>query len=173
MKSLIGVPGLPAGLRNNNPGAILKTATRWQGEIEGPEMWERFSSIPYGLRALYIIIYHDLKKGVTARELMKEYSGASGMVLDNYTAKIETGLNVQPLEKIAPTDTNVLEIARLIAEFENGPSYARNYLSFDDYNKAFALWKNSTLPNQPNPTTQGTSEKKNLIGLALFLMLLR
>lgn len=48
---------LPRGLRNNNPGNIRLSTTKWQGEVKGPDpVFCTFRSMPYGYRALMKVL---------------------------------------------------------------------------------------------------------------------
>jgi hypothetical protein len=64
------------GLKNNNPFNLVKSSTRWYGEIDGiDEKFCTFSSLDLGVRAGLINLYTGyFSKSLTVRRLVMKYS---------------------------------------------------------------------------------------------------
>ena len=54
---------LSRGLRNNNPGNIMLSETRYRGETDsGDSAFKRFESMPLGYRAMFVLLYTYQKR---------------------------------------------------------------------------------------------------------------
>ena len=54
------------GLRNNNPGNIRRSATRYRGEVESNDTaFKSFESMPMGYRAMFVLLHtYNIKHGL-------------------------------------------------------------------------------------------------------------
>lgn len=51
------------GLRNNNPGNIRLSSTRYQGEVDSTDSaFEQFKTMAHGYRAMFVLLYTYQKK---------------------------------------------------------------------------------------------------------------
>lgn len=66
----------PLGVRNNNPGNIIKTDITWQGEVECASRFECFSTPEMGLRAMAknLLSYQSRHKLKTIGEIIHRWS---------------------------------------------------------------------------------------------------
>lgn len=68
------------GLRNNNPGNIVKSAAKWQGEVEGSDSrFCTFNNMTHGYRALLLLLdTYQRKHGCTTlTKIFQRYCPAS------------------------------------------------------------------------------------------------
>jgi len=111
---------------NNNPGNIRTSPTEWRGEVTKPgEAFERFKSMPYGIRATARILrtYRN-KHGIkTIRQMIERYAPPSDNNPNNanYAKHISDRSGFGIDEEINLNDQKVLiKILRPLFEFENG-----------------------------------------------------
>ena len=123
--------GLMAGqaqgaIFNNNPGNIRSSATQWNGEITKPgEAFERFESMPYGVRAsAKILRTYGKKYGIkTIKQIIDRYAPPedNNPNNENYARHVSNGSGFGVDEEIDLNDPAVLiKLMRPIFEFENG-----------------------------------------------------
>ncbi len=67
------------GLRNNNPGNLIRTSSQWKGKIPFSQSkdshFEQFTDIAWGIRAFFIDVMGDIKEGTnTLVKLITEYA---------------------------------------------------------------------------------------------------
>lgn len=69
---------LPRGLRNNNPGNIRISKTKYLGEVQPSQdsAFKQFQSIDYGYRAMFVLLEHYYKKRSlkTIRQIISRYA---------------------------------------------------------------------------------------------------
>lgn len=144
-QSFLDHPGLPLGLRNNNPGNLrpLPGGQKWLGEI-APDLtnnFSRFENVAYGLRAMITDITGDIVKDGdnTIRRLVTRYAPPSDnnptATYINYVAQA-TGWH--PDQVINPTLENINKLIRAKMAFELGAANAAK-ISHSDVAEAFAL----------------------------------
>jgi len=77
-KSFLNTPGLPRGLRNNNPGN-LRPGDDWQGMVGTSGGFIVFQDIYYGIRAMATDVGNDIRIDGknTIRKLVTEYAPPS------------------------------------------------------------------------------------------------
>lgn len=114
---------LPRGLRNNNPGNIRLSTTKWQGEVKGPDpVFCTFRSMPYGYRALMkvLITYFNVHGLDTISGIIRRWAP---MVENDTPAYIErvSGLTGYPADyTLTPTRDVLTALAAAISHVENG-----------------------------------------------------
>ena len=115
-----------ASIYNNNPGNIRVGTAQWDGEITKPgEAFERFESMPYGIRAsARILRTYGKKYGIdTIKQIIDRYAPPvdNNPNNANYVRHVSNGSGFAPDEKIDLNDPKVLiKLLRPIFEFENG-----------------------------------------------------
>lgn len=143
-KSYLGQMNLPRGIRNNNPGNLVKTSITWLGKVEHSKntdsRFEQFIELRYGIRALMRDVMTDISKGKnTVSALITEFAPAFE---NNTTAYINTVANMVGIAVNFPitqlTDVLLIKICKAIVYVENGASYS-SYISDQDYNSAIAI----------------------------------
>ena len=139
------------GLRNNNPGNLVRTSLAWQGKIPFPESkdlkFEQFSEIKYGLRAMLKDVIHDINKGKnTVSALITEYAPSVENDTKGYILKVCKTLGVQPNEKLSTINSSFLVLLiRAICKVELGKDHS--LISDSDINEALQLLGDVSTPN--------------------------
>lgn len=85
------------GIRNNNPGNIRISDTKWQGKVipSKDTDFEQFVSPAYGIRALAKLLLNDEKTGVdTVRKVITKYAPSSENNTAAYIAAVAEHLTV-------------------------------------------------------------------------------
>lgn len=117
---------LPRGIRNNNPGNIRLSETKWQGQrsSQSDADFVEFTQGVYGLRALMrlLLIYH-VKYGLdTVQSLLYRYAPPHENATDRYIFDVAGRLKVKRTDVIDLRNKAVLTgLARAIVRHENGP----------------------------------------------------
>ena len=83
---------LPRGLRNNNPGNIRISKTKYLGEVQPSQdsSFKQFQSIDYGYRAMFVLLEHYYKaRGLkTIRQIINRYAPASENNTEAYIQQV-------------------------------------------------------------------------------------
>ena len=147
-KSFLNDPRYTRGLRNNNPGNLVRTNIDWLGKIpldkNTDSRFEQFYELRYGLRALMRDIYTDYRRGKnTVRMLISEFAPAFENNTESYIRSVIGKIGMDSIPQL-DIDT-LVSIAKAIVSVENG-SDAR-YITGQDYNDAVAILQ-LTLPKK-------------------------
>lgn len=154
---------LPRGIRNNNPGNIIKSSINWLGmaPLQSDSRFVVFKEFRYGVRAMLLNMINQIKNGHnTVRRLISRWAPPSENNTENYIQFVskQTGLNP---DMPIPLNKEILyRIANAITIKENGVKYP---LSRDDFENGFSL-----LPKSATSiiTTAGAS----LAALAILIL---
>lgn len=115
---------LPRGLRNNNPGNIVKSRTRWQGEVAGGDpRFCTFSSMAYGYRALMKLLqnYQRVHHLYTIRQLITRWAPSSENNTNAYIVAVARQTGYTADERIDMLDRQTaMSMAAAISKVENG-----------------------------------------------------
>lgn len=114
------------GLRNNNPGNLVKTAIKWLGKIKSTDTrFEQFESLHYGILAQLKDLIHDIKKGKnTVTKLISEYAPSFENDTKAYVNSVCQTLGITPNQKIVRVNSAFLiALARAIYKVELGKSH--------------------------------------------------
>ena len=83
---------LPRGLRNNNPGNIRQSSTKYLGEVQPSQdsAFKQFQSIDYGYRAMFVLIEHYYRKrGLKSiRQIISRYAPACENNTEGYIQQV-------------------------------------------------------------------------------------
>jgi|TARA_R100000482_G_C5130563_1_gene151599 hypothetical protein len=129
---------------NNNPGNIRSSPTQWNGEITKPgEAFERFESMPYGIRASARILrtYGSKYNIKTINQIIDRYAPPEDNNPNNanYARHVSNGSGFGVDEEINLNDPAVLmKLMRPIFEFENGRKEA-DKISDEDIQKGVKM----------------------------------
>lgn len=141
MTSYLGRADLPRGLRNNNPGNLIKTSIPWVGKITpgNDARFEQFNSLEDGTRAMLMDIINDITKDGkdTIKRLINEYAPAHENNTVAYINQVSKATGLNPDEKIVLSDTFLRNIAQVINQVENGVKY-KDYLTTGTINTAIS-----------------------------------
>ncbi|MFH6942409.1 hypothetical protein [Flavobacterium sp. FlaQc-50] len=117
------------GLRNNNPGNLVRTPDAWQGKIPFPQSkdarFEQFTSLKWGLRAMLKDLIHDINKGKnTVTKLINEYAPKSENNTAAYILRVCKSIGVKPDDKITAINNEFLTLlVRAILKVELGGAH--------------------------------------------------
>lgn len=131
--------GTPRGERNNNPGNIRLSATRWQGQVVGTDpAFVTFATPRDGIRALARLLrnYQTIHGLRTVRAIIARYAPASENNTGAYVGAVAAAMGVSP---DAPLDLNndatLSQLVAAIIAHENG----RNVYAADTIAAGVAL----------------------------------
>ena len=83
---------LPRGLRNNNPGNIRISKTKYLGEVQPSQdtAFKQFKSIEWGYRAMFVLLEHYYKaRGLkTIRQIINRYAPPSENDTNGYINQV-------------------------------------------------------------------------------------
>lgn len=89
---------LPRGIRNNNPGNILRNGQNWRGLSPDQPDGEfcKFIAPEWGLRALILVLKAYRRRGiVTVRDIIRTYCPPTHRFPDGRTIKQDTGAYIR------------------------------------------------------------------------------
>ncbi len=129
------------GIRNNNPGNIVKTNIKWQGKVVNGKdsRFEEFVSIEYGIRAMMRNIVTKFSKGLNSIEdLIKEWAPAFENNTAVYIQSVSRSVGIAPNVRISSLDKGLLiGLCKAIAQMENAPDDKK--IPHESYEKAFEM----------------------------------
>ena len=111
------------GIRNNNPGNVRKSVTRWAGqvadELQRDPAFVIFTAPEYGIRAMAKILKSYFARGTdTIREIISTWAPASENDTAAYIASVAGKLGLSPDQRLSAADLPKLIPA--IISHENG-----------------------------------------------------
>lgn len=113
------------GLRNNNPGNIRKSETKWQGE-ETPSTdreFKQFVSMAYGYRAMLRLLqnYSKLYGCRTLRTMISRWAPPCENDTQSYIATVRklSGIDTDQVVDVDDRDT-MCRLAAAMSQVENG-----------------------------------------------------
>lgn len=136
-RSFLNKPGLPRGIRNNNPGNLIKTTIPWQGKIipSGDTKFEQFINIAYGLRAMIKDILNDIGPNTSLEDLIYQYAPPTENNTIGYINYVTNKTGIQANQVLTKDKATIKKLVFAMSEMENGGSY----LIDRDFNQAWAL----------------------------------
>jgi hypothetical protein len=150
-KSYLGQSNLPRGLRNNNPGNLVKTSIPWEGKIPHSKntdsRFEQFIEIRYGIRAKMRDVINDIHKGKnTIEKLIHEFAPAFENNTVAYIASVANALGISPKFVITSISEDFLiDLCKAISTVENGKQFD-GYITDADYKDAIAILGKTVIP---------------------------
>lgn len=111
------------GIRNNNPGNIRKSATKWAGqvadELQKDPAFVIFLDPKYGIRAMAKILKTYFSRGTdTIREVISTWAPATENDTRAYIASVANKMGMSPDQRLSALDLPKLIPA--IIQHENG-----------------------------------------------------
>lgn len=118
-------PVLPRGIRNNNPGNIRLSPTRWKGQrnFQFDPAFVEFTSPLLGLRALMrLLLTYHFKYGLdSVTALINRYAPPHENATDGYIHQVARKLGVERMARLDLRKSDMLiGLARAIVRHENG-----------------------------------------------------
>lgn len=120
---------LPRGIRNNNPGNLVKSSEKWEGAIGDDGRFLTFASMEWGVRAMARNIRtKQTKYGInTLRKLITKLSPPNENDTNKYIATVSGWTGIDPNKPINLTDpTTLTTIVNSLIKYENGRTVDMN-----------------------------------------------
>lgn len=115
---------LSRGLRNNNPGNIRLSSTRYQGEVTSTDSaFKQFKSMAYGYRAMFVLLYTYQKKHKlhTIEAMISRYAPAVENYTEAYIKAVSEWSGVPATSHITATNGDIMvPIVAAMSRVENG-----------------------------------------------------
>lgn len=117
-------PTAPRGVRNNNPGNIIKGGDNWQGEVQGNDpRYATFASPEAGIRAMgKTLLTYQEKHGLNSVEaIIARWAPATENNTVAYVATVAKEMGVKPDAALNLRDGDTLaKLTRAMIRVENG-----------------------------------------------------
>lgn len=172
MSSFLGQSNLVPGIRNNNPGNLVKTGEPWLGKIPHQKnkdpRFEQFTEIKYGIRAMLRDVINDILKGKnTVRKVISEYAPPFENNTSNYVDSVAKKLGVKPDSKITLINSKfMMLLAKAIIEKENGKD--AKYIKDSDIRDAIRIVGKFNSPKDVKIDTSVIAPLTVLLPVLLF-----
>ena len=117
---------IPRGIRNNNPGNLVKTSIKWLGKVNSTDSrFERFDTIEHGIRAMLMDIRSDIRKKEqnTIRKLISSYAPPNENNTIAYINAVAHRTGIDADERLSPDESTLCRLAEAISFHENGGCY--------------------------------------------------
>lgn len=113
------------GLRNNNPGNIRISSTKYQGEVQPSQdnSFKQFESMPYGYRAIFMLLHtywtrHGLN---TIRGMLSRYAPSNENDTMKYIKTVSEWSFIPADTHLTTTNAEVMiPFVSAISRYENG-----------------------------------------------------
>ena len=117
------IASLIRGIRNHNPGNIVRTGIKWQGMAADQSSDPRFvvfTSAEYGIRALARVLRNYIAQGYnTVQSIIARYAPASENDTKSYVNAVAQSLGVSPNQPLN-FDQSKTALVNAIIRHENG-----------------------------------------------------
>lgn len=137
----IATPGVPRGLRNNNPGDLTPPPSgTWNGQVGVDGPFSIFSDTVLGLRALGIDIANNILSdgNNTITLLISKYAPPAENATANYISSVAGDTGLDPNAPIPQTQSMLASIIRAIVNKELGDSWSQQYVPDTDIGAGIA-----------------------------------
>lgn len=112
----------PRGIRNNNPGNIVRTSDAWKGmsaDQSGDDHFVVFDAPVWGLRAMARVLRKYIASGAdTVQEIIARWAPSNENDTDAYVAAVSQSMGVSPSDTV--TDALLPSLMAAITKHENG-----------------------------------------------------
>lgn len=112
------------GLRNNNPGNIRLSNTRYLGEVDSTDSaFKQFKSMAYGYRAMFVLLHTYQRKHHlnTIAEMISRYAPAVENHTEKYIKAVSDWSGVPATSRITATNGDIMvPIVAAMSRVENG-----------------------------------------------------
>lgn len=122
----LGEDGKPAprGMRNNNPGNVVKGSTQWEGEVTGSDpKYATFATPEAGIRAMgkTLLAYQDKHGLNTVGAIVSRWAPATENDTAAYATAVAKEIGVKPDAQINLRDSATLsKLTKAMIRYENG-----------------------------------------------------
>ncbi len=113
------------GLRNNNPGNIRRSKTRYKGEVRPSRdaEFKEFCSMAYGYRAIFTLLhsYNRRYALTTIRAMLNRYAPPTENLTEGYIRFVAERTGIDANTSIDTlNERDMIAIVRAMSEVENG-----------------------------------------------------
>ena len=113
------------GLKNNNPGNIRRSKTRYVGEISPSTdaEFKQFESVAYGYRAMFVLLdsYRRRYSLNTIRQMINRYAPPTENFTEGYIRFVAQRTGIRPDEALdTRSERDMVPIVMAMSEIENG-----------------------------------------------------
>ena len=139
------------GIRNNNPGNIVKTSSAWEGEVAGSDSrFKSFDTPESGIRAIGRNLLSYKSKGLTTvSEIIGRWAPPGENDTAAYIARVCKVLGVGPHDKIDVSDPKVMKaLTSAIITHENGKNPYSDKQITSGVNSALGVNDTTPLPDK-------------------------
>lgn len=153
-KSFLGRSDLPRGLRNNNPGNLVRTSIAWQGKIPHAQntdtRFEQFRTLQMGIRAMIIDVAGDIvnKNLNTITKLTHAYAPPFENDTTVYIDRVSKATGIPKDAPIPHTKDAIVKIIKAKIDVENGTQHGA-LVTTTDISNAFDLISDSLKKKLP------------------------
>jgi hypothetical protein len=139
------------GLRNNNPGNLIRTPNAWQGKIPYKDStdtkFEQFTEIKWGIRAMFKDLINDISKGKnTVKKLISEYAPPNENDTKKYISLVCKSIGKTENEVITKVNSDFLKLlGRAIMKVELGNDHV--LVTDSDLDDALSILGDASLKN--------------------------
>lgn len=113
----------PRGIRNNNPGNIRHSSSKWQGMAaeQTDANFVQFIAPEYGIRALAkLLTNYATRDGLnTVRQIISKYAPSTENDTDAYARSVSRALGVTP-DTVIGVPQHLTALVEAIVQHENG-----------------------------------------------------
>lgn len=172
-KSFLGTSGA-RGIRNNNPGNLIKTSIKWAGKLpnSSDSRFEQFYSIALGARAMMKDIYSDItRKGQnTIYKLITAYAPPHENNTQAYITRVESITGIYKHKTLKGDLPTLKRLAEAMSLVENGkpidPRFFETAGKIWDSSAAYAHLKNFQNGNgTPDPSNNQSASTASTTGI--------
>ena len=151
--SYLDAPGLPSGMRKNNPGNI-RSGAGYQGEIGSQSGFAVFQTYAYGIRAMILLLIKYIERGSsypnacvnrpqnTIKDIITQWAPPYSCggdnpdnAVTNYIAYVSNRTGIPANQKIIADRSTLRKILRAMAYYEQG----REAVTDQQFNYAYTL----------------------------------
>lgn len=113
------------GLRNNNPGNIRLSASKYLGEIRpsADAAFRQFESMAWGYRAMFVVLYtYHVRHGCkTSRQMIARYAPPCENHTSQYVDSVARWSGIDPDTPVEVTDRETMSaLVAAMSRMENG-----------------------------------------------------
>lgn len=130
---------LPRGLRNNNPGNIRLSSTRYLGEVDSTDSaFKQFKTMAHGYRAMFVLLhtYQKRYRLNTIEDMVSRYAPAVENHTKAYIDAVSEWSGVPATSRITTTNGDIMvPVVAAMSRVENGV-----FANMDDVAKGWDMF---------------------------------
>lgn len=115
--------GLTRGMKNKNPGNLIKGQKPFMGEVENgtDPRFRQFETMEYGYRAMLKVLTNYINSGCnTIDKIINRYAPSNENNTKSYISFVVEYTNIEPTSVISADRDTLVSLACAISQMENG-----------------------------------------------------